>query len=563
MSDSPTSLEIVTGTHIGPYEIIKPLGRGTWKRTFKASRTDGTEWALKFYNPTTTAQKIATDRGITEESFWRKECRNGNNGSDYLASQILETYDELTFLAEELFEGTLEDKLQEQHQFGESETLDIAVRLAKGLAEFHERYKVPHGDVKPGNIGFSKEKVKLFDYGTATVHLGGRGSNTYRAPETFSQQSEFSCATDIWSYGLIMYKLITGKDIITVSSGYQDINIEVHQQLEGNIKDKRMRRLLSKCLNAYERSRIQNGTQLAEEVEEIIQSQKESKRIKHKLVALVKPVAKVLAVGLAGGLIGGAITYGLMNPYPPVRLEIPTIESNNKNSDAALSEGFSVLYQEERQGLIDNLIKKRKTPLPAPVFGMEDTVYGELPRTITYGNELSRATEYQHVATLIEAYENTRAHFGMINDSSRIGYYIFTDYQLAMNSSTDSYASDPFGGQRLFAKILSRNIAQLAEQRGKSTYVDLENICTASIVGTTQMYQAMLAAEETGSSNWKDFSVYIDAKRDGKYIISHEKTKERYEQEPISIAEFLKVFVQYAHQSTVPVQDFQPLVISE
>ncbi len=208
-------------------------------------------------------------------------------------------------------------------------------------------------------------------------------------------------------------------------------------------------------------------------------------------------------------------------------------------------------------------MKKRETPLPPVIFGIEDIVYGELPTAITHGNELSRATKYQHVATLISAYENTRAHFGMHNDSSSIGHYMLTDYQLAMYVSNENYSNDTLGGQRLMAKILARNTAQLAEQREGWAYVDLEDVCTASIVGTTVMYQAMLAAEVQGAENFRDFSVYIDAHRDSVYVIPHEKTIRRYQQEPISIADFLKVFVQYAQQSAVPVQDFQPLVVIE
>ncbi len=560
-------------TAIGPYTITKFLGAGAWKQTFEARRADGTRWALKFHAPTQAAQQVAAGLGMTNETFWKKECRNGNSGSDYLASQMLETYGGHTFLAEELLDATLEDRLNRGREYNENEVLDIALHLARGLAEFHRKFHVPHGDLKPANVGFSGDKVKIFDYGTATVHLLGRGAYTpYRAPETFEwleenqrrfHDREYAYATDIWSYGAILYRLITGKDLDHSSCKPDDRNIEIHQQLGEYVKNKKLRALLYRCINAYESRRIRDGTELQEYVEDII----ESKKVRNKLLKLVMPTVKYLSFAIAGGIIAAQCQDTITNPQPPVRLELPTVEARYRDNQAALAEGFSVLYQEERQSIIDKMLERRRQPLPPLVFGMEDIVYGKVPEMLTIGNEIRAVTQYQHTATLVNAYENAIAYFGKSFDRSNafnVGSYILTDYQIAMyDDPNNTYSSDPYGGRRLIAKIVTRNTAQLAEQRAGGAYVDLEDVCTASLVGTTLMYQAMLAAQESGTENFRDFSVYIDAQRDGQFIIPHDKIIQRYGQDPISVADFLKVFVQYAHQSAVPVQDFQPLVLSE
>ncbi len=297
-----SSRNISIPTSIGPYTIKEFLGRGAWKCTFRAQRADGTQWALKFYNPTEDAQRIAAARDITEEKYWKKECTNGNNGSDYLASQMLEHHDGFTFLAEELLEDTLEKKLERGWYFKEEEATYIAVRLAKGLAEFHKRYQVPHGDVKPANIGFSREKVKLFDYGTATNHLQGRGADTpYRAPETYSGETLFSCATDIWSYGAILYRILTGKDIEVTKNNRDEINKEVKPQINHNVKNRRLRGLLQKCLQGDEHQRIRDGIELEEEIEEIVRKNE----WQYRALSVIKPIMKYLSVALATGIIVG------------------------------------------------------------------------------------------------------------------------------------------------------------------------------------------------------------------------------------------------------------------
>jgi len=554
------------GTTIGPYTLTQFLGAGAWKQTFEAQRADGTRWALKFYAPTEAARQTAISLGMTDETFWRKECRNGNNGSDYLASQMLETYGEHRFLAEELFDETLEDRLNKGRKYNETEILDIALHLAKGLAEFHTKFHVPHGDLKPANVGFSGRKVKIFDYGTATVHLLGRGAYTsYRAPETFEWlkenqrlgtfEREYRYTTDIWSYGAILYRLITGKELEHSSCNPNDRNIEIHRQLDENVKDKKLRALLYRCINAYESRRIRDGTELQEYVEDII----ESKKLRYRALQFGKSAAKVLAGAVAGGLVVAGLLHSayqtITNPEPPVNLQLPVVEGAFTLQDYAYIEGFSTADEETRKEILKRK-EKRARQLPPVVFGLDwlvDDGYDVV--LMAHGNDLSRFTGNHYIATLIAAYENalvknhemTASSISCCrNLSSQVMDYIVSDYQFAMAIPSPSETS----GVHVLRETLARGMTVLQQpvyiDGQLRTYIDLEDLLTISVVGTTLMYQAR---EASGS---KDFTVYIDAKRPtGEYII------------PRKEAAFIQDWIGFAHQSAVPAQDFQPLVLNE
>jgi len=105
----------------------------------------------------------------------------------------------------------------------EVEALDIAIRVARSLAEAQE-YGIVHRDVKPSNIKVSKwGVVKLMDFGVArltgdlgdpsvkqTVTLGVVGTPTYMSPEQARGSRGVDFRTDMYSLGATLYHMLTG-----------------------------------------------------------------------------------------------------------------------------------------------------------------------------------------------------------------------------------------------------------------------------------------------------------------------------------------------------------------
>lgn len=97
--------------------------------------------------------------------------------------------------------------------------LSIAKQLAAGLQYAHDQ-GVGHRDLKPDNIMFDGETLKIIDFGLAKVrdkktitHMGTiMGTPKYMAPEqtTLQVTSDYS-RTDQFTYGLILFQLVTGE----------------------------------------------------------------------------------------------------------------------------------------------------------------------------------------------------------------------------------------------------------------------------------------------------------------------------------------------------------------
>jgi len=91
------------------------------------------------------------------------------------------------------------------------------VQVLRGLAHVHARHVV-HCDLKPGNLFFARGSsvVKTGDFGLArrsasAARAEGRfdcvGTPTYAAPE--QQRGEVTCASDMFSVGIILYEVRT------------------------------------------------------------------------------------------------------------------------------------------------------------------------------------------------------------------------------------------------------------------------------------------------------------------------------------------------------------------
>ena len=116
--------------------------------------------------------------------------------------------------------GELYNEIIKKGKFDEGKTAFIMNQIFKAIAYCHSQ-KIIHRDLKPENIMISKKEtngclqVKLIDFGTARIFKNGQsqkhyvGSSYYMAPEILNRNYDEKC--DIWSCGVIMYILLSGK----------------------------------------------------------------------------------------------------------------------------------------------------------------------------------------------------------------------------------------------------------------------------------------------------------------------------------------------------------------
>jgi Tol biopolymer transport system component len=214
-----------SGYHIGPYEILAPLGSGGFGDVYKAHDTRlGRTVAIKilpYADPEVKSRFEREARAIAALQHPRI-CTlfdvGHQDGADYLVLEYLEG----ETLAARLERGPL--KL--------ADALRTAIEILDALDKAH-RAGIVHRDLKPSNIMITSSGVKLLDFGLAKLRpaqpgvvaglsiaptlatpLTGQGTIVgtlqYMAPEQL-EGKEADHRADIWSFGATLYEMVTGR----------------------------------------------------------------------------------------------------------------------------------------------------------------------------------------------------------------------------------------------------------------------------------------------------------------------------------------------------------------
>jgi TolB-like protein/tRNA A-37 threonylcarbamoyl transferase component Bud32/Flp pilus assembly protein TadD len=203
------------GKTISHYKILEKLGEGGMGVVYKAEdlklkRTV----ALKFLPPELTRDPEAKERFIQEaQAASALDHPNICN-----IHEIDETEDGQMFIVMACYEGETLKKKVASGQLSVDSVIDIAIQIAQGLAKAHE-HGIIHRDIKPANVMITNDGVaKILDFGLAK--LAGQvgltktgvtlGTIAYMSPEQ-ARGEEVDARTDIWSFGVVMYDMLTGR----------------------------------------------------------------------------------------------------------------------------------------------------------------------------------------------------------------------------------------------------------------------------------------------------------------------------------------------------------------
>eukprot|EP00050_Salpingoeca_kvevrii_P006477 m.289658 g.289658 ORF g.289658 m.289658 type:complete len:529 (+) comp12166_c0_seq1:653-2239(+) len=136
--------------------------------------------------------------------------------------QVVDTPSRLYLILELGSGGDLYDYITTNGALPEAQAKDIFVQIAEAVAFCHQHHIV-HRDLKPENVVFCSEKnqtdhiVKVTDFGLSNNFSPGEmmktcvGSLCYSAPEVLMQDPYDGPAADVWSLGVILFMLVTGR----------------------------------------------------------------------------------------------------------------------------------------------------------------------------------------------------------------------------------------------------------------------------------------------------------------------------------------------------------------
>ncbi len=217
----PADAPLAAGEGLGPYRIIKEVGKGGMGLVYLAERNDG-----QFEQQV--AIKVLRSDGLTDAGVQRF----------LLERQVLATLshpsiarvfdggvldDGRPYLVMEYVEGEPITAYSDRHRLSVRERLQLFTAVCDAVQHAH-RNLVVHRDLKPSNILVTAEgHIKLLDFGiakllTATEEEDGPSltrtgahlmTPEYAAPEQVKGQG-ITTATDVYALGILLYELLTG-----------------------------------------------------------------------------------------------------------------------------------------------------------------------------------------------------------------------------------------------------------------------------------------------------------------------------------------------------------------
>lgn len=209
------------GDMFGDYTVERQLGKGGMGAVYLVRAPGGERYAVKVMFPDMVKKSPDYRKRFAREAEFAMKIRHKNLISVYDVGEDPETG--LCYIIMDYVPGgSVADRLEKNGPFSMAEAVSIAAQVALGLEVAH-RHGVIHRDIKPDNIMFDADGTpKLADLGVAkftdeahktTVTTTGMiiGTPAYMAPEQMLNSHNVDSRADIYSLGIVLYEMLTGK----------------------------------------------------------------------------------------------------------------------------------------------------------------------------------------------------------------------------------------------------------------------------------------------------------------------------------------------------------------
>jgi serine/threonine protein kinase len=292
-------MALTSGTKLGPYEILAPLGAGGMGEVYRAKDTR--------LNRIVAIRVLPASLSSDEDRLRRfeQEARSvaALNHPNILAVHDIGTCDSVPFMVCELLEGeTLRERLS-GGVLSSKRAIELATQVAQGLAAAHEK-GIIHRDLKPENIFLTNDgRVKILDFGLAKVARSGSEANGgmqtltservslteagqvlgtagYMSPEQV-RGAAVDHRSDIFAFGAIFFEMVSGTRAFRRDTAAETMTAILKEdppeltEINRSISPA-LERIVRHCLEKNPDQRFQSARDLAFDLEALSQNSSSS-----------------------------------------------------------------------------------------------------------------------------------------------------------------------------------------------------------------------------------------------------------------------------------------------
>jgi len=217
-------VDTLLGQTLGSFRVISLLGEGGMGRVYLAEHVlIGRRAAIKVL-----AAEIADNEDFVSRFFTEARAVNDIRHPNIVEVTDFGTFGKLPFIVMELLDGeTLEQRLTRVRMLDAASAARVVAQVAAAVGAGHEHGMV-HRDLKPANIFLRNHPdypdfVKVLDFGIAKLVTSDRnvqhhtemgaliGTPAYMSPEQCLGDTHLDHRSDIYSLGVVLYQMVTGR----------------------------------------------------------------------------------------------------------------------------------------------------------------------------------------------------------------------------------------------------------------------------------------------------------------------------------------------------------------
>ena len=364
-------MKLEKGTHLGPYEILAPIGAGGMGEVFRARDGRlGRDVAVKIL-----PEEVADGRALAR---FEQEARAvaALSHPNILAIHDFGRERGVAFAVMELLDGESLDRRIAREALPWKKAIEIGVAVADGLASTHAKGFI-HRDLKPANVFITREGlVKILDFGLArydaTPETEGEtaapvgaapetapgtvmGTAGYMSPEQVRGEPA-DARSDIFSLGCVLYELLSGRRAFRANTPAETMAsiLRDHPPDLADSVPPLLASAVRRCLEKSPEERFQSARDLAFALREILGSATASAGIRAVAPSTRSPRwrrgalagSAVLAAAVAGTLLlnlGGLRSR--LFPHGPARIRslavLPFANLSGDGSQEYFSDGMT------------------------------------------------------------------------------------------------------------------------------------------------------------------------------------------------------------------------------